>query len=104
MYSYRSQILNFRLTADLVDAERYQDAYYKLSDEVNSLADRNALAEDEAQRLSQFNAEILSHNNPAQRIMYLDRVRRELAEVKQVRFHNRMGLFALLTCHLRICL
>ena len=50
------------------------------------LVARNQLAESEANRLSQFNAEILAHNNPAQRIVYLDRVRRELAETKQVRF------------------
>jgi hypothetical protein len=47
--------------------------------------DRNNLAEEEANRLSKFNAEILGHNNPAQRIMYVDRIRRELAEVKHVR-------------------
>jgi hypothetical protein len=73
------------LTVDLTDAERYRDAYHKLLDEVGVLAARNQLAESEANRLSQFNAEILGHNNPAQRIVYLDRVRRELAETKQVR-------------------
>jgi hypothetical protein len=76
--------LCFRLTVDLTDAERYRDAYHKLLDEVGVLAARNQLAESEANRLSQFNAEILGHNNPAQRIVYLDRVRRELAETKQV--------------------
>ena len=45
---------------------------------------KNALAEEEARRLSQFNAEILGHNNPSQRIMYVDRIRRELHETKQV--------------------
>jgi hypothetical protein len=73
------------LTVDLTDAERYRDAYHKLLDEVGVLAARNQLAESEANRLSQFNAEILGHNNPSQRIVYLDRVRRELAETKQVR-------------------
>jgi hypothetical protein len=71
-----------RLSAELVDVERFQEAYYALSDRVGELAARNALAEDEADRLSAFNAEILSHNNPAQRVMYLERVRRELAETK----------------------
>jgi hypothetical protein len=74
-----------RLTVDLTGAERYREAYHKLLDEVGVLAARNQLAESEANRLSQFNAEILGHNNPAQRIVYLDRVRRELAETKQVR-------------------
>ena len=54
-------------------------------DEVGALVDRNNLAEGEADRLSKFNAEILGHNNPAQRIMYVDRIRRELAETKHVR-------------------
>ncbi|KIM83361.1 hypothetical protein PILCRDRAFT_819600 [Piloderma croceum F 1598] len=71
-----------QLTAELTDAERYQAAYYSLVDEVGALVDRNDLAEDEAERLSKFNAEILGHNNPAQRIMYVDRIRRELAETK----------------------
>jgi hypothetical protein len=74
-----------RLTAELTEAERYQTAYYRLVDEVGELVARNALAEDEADKLSRFNAEILGHNNPAQRIMYVDRIRRELAETKQVR-------------------
>ncbi|KAG9220820.1 hypothetical protein CCMSSC00406_0002580 [Pleurotus cornucopiae] len=56
-----------QLTAELSEAARYQDAYYSLSEEVDSLVARSALAEDEALRLSQFNAEILGHNNPAQR-------------------------------------
>jgi hypothetical protein len=54
-------------------------------DEVGAVVDRNNLAEEEADRLSKFNAEILGHNNPAQRIMYVDRIRRELAETKHVR-------------------
>ncbi len=77
------------MTVDLTDAERYREAYHKVLDEVGVLAARNQLAESEANRLSQFNAEILAHNNPAQRIVYLDRVRRELAETKQVRFFTR---------------
>ena len=81
---------------ELADAERYREAYQNLVDEVGVLAARNELAESEAQRLSQFNAEILGHTNPAQRIVYLDRVRRELAETKQVRSckKKRGGEFA----------
>ncbi|KAJ7462204.1 hypothetical protein B0H11DRAFT_1871407 [Mycena galericulata] len=70
------------LTTELADSEQFQAAYYSLSDEVNSLIARNELAEGEAQQLSKFNAEILGHHNPAQRIMYVDRIRRELAEIK----------------------
>ncbi|KAI6040328.1 hypothetical protein EDC04DRAFT_1535466 [Pisolithus marmoratus] len=57
---------------------------YKLVDETADLLARNNLAEEEADRLSRFNAEILGHRNPAQRIMYVDRIRKELAETKQV--------------------
>jgi len=71
--------------SEVAQAEGYQEAYVTLVDEVNALVDRNSLAEDEAAKLSKFNAEILGHNNPAQRIMYVDRIRSELAETKQVR-------------------
>lgn len=69
---------------ELADLSRFQEAYYNLVDEAEALVARNYLAEEEAQNLSKFNAEILSHNNPAQRIVYVDRIRQELAEVKQV--------------------
>ncbi|KAI0071475.1 hypothetical protein K474DRAFT_1693455 [Panus rudis PR-1116 ss-1] len=72
-----------QLTSDLAEAERYQEAYADLVEEVGALIQRNALAEEEATRLSRFNAEILGHNNPAQRIQYVDRIRRELFETKQ---------------------
>ncbi|VDC06436.1 unnamed protein product [Peniophora sp. CBMAI 1063] len=86
-----------QLSEEMADLARYQEAYYALSDEVGSLAARNALAEDEAERLSQFNAEILSHNNPAQRIMYLDRIRRELADTKQELLEERRAKESALT-------
>lgn len=54
-------------------------------DETEGLLARNDLAEGEVARLSRFNAEILGHNNPAQRITYVDRIRKELADMKQVR-------------------
>ncbi|KAI0374148.1 hypothetical protein BV20DRAFT_1111162 [Pilatotrama ljubarskyi] len=72
-----------QLSADLAEAEKYQEAYDSLLAEVDALVLRNALAEEEAQRLSKCNAEILGHHNPAQRIMYVDRIRRELHETKQ---------------------
>ncbi|KAI0820002.1 hypothetical protein BC628DRAFT_1399853 [Trametes gibbosa] len=72
-----------QLSADLADAEKYEEAYNGLLAEVDALVMRNALAEEEAQLLSKHNAEILGHHNPAQRIMYVDRIRRELHETKQ---------------------
>ncbi|EPT04511.1 hypothetical protein FOMPIDRAFT_1027782 [Fomitopsis schrenkii] len=72
-----------QMSAELADAERYREAYGQLVEEVDALVARNALAEEEASKLSKFNAEIVGHNNPAQRIMYVDRIRRELHETKQ---------------------
>ena len=75
------------MSTDLADAEQYREAYASLLAEVDALVEKNALAEDEAKRLSAFNAEIIGHRNPAQRIQYVDRIRRELHETKQVRSH-----------------
>ncbi|KAG2078938.1 hypothetical protein BDR04DRAFT_1226123 [Suillus decipiens] len=72
-----------QLQAELADLSRFQEAYYNLIDETEALVARNNLAEEEAKNLSKFNAEILGHNNPVQRILYVDRIRRELSEVKQ---------------------
>lgn len=71
-----------------MDAERYQGAYYSLLDEVGATIARNELAESEAERLGKLNAEILGHNNPAQRIVYVDRIRKEMAETKHVRVRH----------------
>ncbi|KAJ7346535.1 hypothetical protein DFH08DRAFT_193064 [Mycena albidolilacea] len=70
------------LTTELAESDQFQAAYYSLSDEIKSLIARKELAEGEAEQLSRFNAEILGHQNPAQRIMYVDRIRREMAEIK----------------------
>ncbi|KAG1858176.1 hypothetical protein F4604DRAFT_1659264 [Suillus subluteus] len=72
-----------QLQAELADLSRFQEAYYNLVDETEALVARNNLAEEEAESLSKFNAEILGHNNPVQRILYVDRIRQELSEVKQ---------------------
>lgn len=74
----------YSLAADLTEAERYREAYCSMIDEVDALVRKNALAEDEARKLSKFNAAILGHNNPQQRIMYVDKIRQELHETKQV--------------------
>lgn len=68
----------------MTELSRFQEAYYNLVDETEALVARNNLAEEEAETLSKFNAEIIGHNNPGQRILYVDRIRRELSEVKQV--------------------
>lgn len=65
---------------------RWEDAYKRLHEEVEALVQRNELVEREAENMSRFNAEILGHTNPNQKIHYLDRIRRDLAETKQARF------------------
>src|SRR5260370_31795488 len=52
---------------------------------VDILVSRNLLAEEEAEHLSKFNAQILGHGNVRQRIYYVDRLRKEMSDVKQVR-------------------
>lgn len=76
----------YRLSESLAEAEQYREAYGNLLEEVEGLIQRNALAEEETHRLSKFNAEIVGHNNPAQRIVYVDRIRRELHDTKQVSY------------------
>ncbi|KAH6914162.1 hypothetical protein BKA70DRAFT_656426 [Coprinopsis sp. MPI-PUGE-AT-0042] len=72
-----------RLTNELASLEPYKDAFEQLNSRIDSLLARKKVAEDEAAELSEFNAQILGHHNAAQRIMYVDRIRRELAECKQ---------------------
>jgi hypothetical protein len=79
-----------------MESIKYQHAYEELSERVSLAIARSALAEEEADKLSKFNAEILGHQNASQKIMYVDRVRRELAETKQVGtfFHVIISLFS----------
>ena len=94
---------------DLADATRFKEAHADLLAEVVELIQRNELAEAEAERLSKFNAEvrhpsasvsiyqfisilqIVGHTNPQQKIFYVDRIRRELADTKHVRRLKRKG-------------
>ena len=64
---------------------------------------RNQIAEEEVNRISRFNAEILGHNNPAQRIMYVDRIRRELADAKQVSLELEGGDLSTLSSYIDNC-
>jgi chromosome segregation ATPase len=81
---YGSLTALIRLTAELMDAMQYQDAYRELTEQVSITIARSNLAEEEVEKLSRFNAEILGHRNASQKIMYVERIRRELAETKQV--------------------
>jgi hypothetical protein len=64
---------------------------------------RNQIAEEEVNRIGRFNAEILGHNNPAQRIMYVDRIRRELADAKQVSLELEGGNLSTLSSYIDNC-
>ncbi|KLO12253.1 hypothetical protein SCHPADRAFT_875665 [Schizopora paradoxa] len=72
-----------QLSNGIADADIYREAYESIAEEMRNLVARNTLAEEEAERLSKFNAEILGHRNPVQKICYVDKIRRELAETKQ---------------------
>ncbi|KAF8482218.1 hypothetical protein JB92DRAFT_3036967 [Gautieria morchelliformis] len=70
------------LVDQLADVMRYKEAHAELLAEAVELIQRNELAEAEAERLGKFNAEILGHTNPNQKIFYVDRIRGELADAK----------------------
>ncbi|CEH16263.1 STRUCTURAL MAINTENANCE OF CHROMOSOMES SMC FAMILY MEMBER [Ceraceosorus bombacis] len=66
----------------LANAERYQTAYETLSKEYKVLLSRALHAESEASLLSTLNADLASHENPMQKVHYMDRLRRERDEAK----------------------
>ncbi|KAF8325219.1 uncharacterized protein EI90DRAFT_2179828 [Cantharellus anzutake] len=71
------------LEASLNDGVKFQEAHDALLKQVDILVSRNVLAEEEAEHLSKFNAQILGHTNVNQRIYYVDRLRKEMSEIKQ---------------------
>ncbi|KAL1725218.1 hypothetical protein EV714DRAFT_221782 [Schizophyllum commune] len=71
------------LTAELEEAIEYKDAYEQLVEEAHVLASRNEIAEAEARQLMKANADILGHDNPSQRIVYVDKIRNELHGTRQ---------------------
>ncbi len=81
-----------RMASLLDQAEHYETLYNELAEQTKHLLERNALAEEEKATLSALNSELLSHNNPHQKIMYMDRVRHELDDVKQENLGLRFQL------------
>ena len=75
--------MDSRLTKEVQELEPYAEAYSTLLNQIALLRSRQEIAEEQANQLSQCNAELLGHHNPAQRILYVDRIRRELAEARQ---------------------
>jgi hypothetical protein len=67
-----------------IDVRRAEAAHDQLLEQYEILETRLALAEDESDRLSQVNAELISHGNGLQRISYVEGVRREMSLIKQV--------------------
>ncbi|KAN0064483.1 hypothetical protein ACQY0O_002109 [Thecaphora frezii] len=72
-----------RLAEEVEQLSIYQAMYEDLCVEVRHLASRSELAEAESDHLATITAKLLGHSNPAQKIVYLDRVRRELQEAKR---------------------
>ena len=72
-----------RMAQMLGEASKYEALYTELCQQTRHLLERHALAEEEKASLSALNASLLSHTNPFQKIMYMDRIRRELDDVKQ---------------------
>ncbi|KAJ9475101.1 ER to Golgi transport-related protein [Pseudozyma hubeiensis] len=81
-----------RMASMLNQAEHYEALYNELVEQTKHLVQRNALAEEQVASLSALNSELLSHNNPNQKIMYMDRVRHELDDVKHENFDLRWQL------------
>ncbi|CBQ72398.1 conserved hypothetical protein [Sporisorium reilianum SRZ2] len=81
-----------RLATLLDQAEHYEALYHELVEQTKHLVQRNALAEEEKAALSALNAELLSHTNPNQKIMYMDRIRHELDDVKHENLSLRLQL------------
>ncbi|SNX84705.1 uncharacterized protein MEPE_03414 [Melanopsichium pennsylvanicum] len=81
-----------QMAAQLDQALHFEALYHELAHEMKHLIERNALAEEEKATLSALNSELLSHNNPMQKIMYMDRVRHELDDVKQENLSLRLQL------------
>lgn len=79
--------------ASLLDSSsHFESMYLELVDATKHLTERLALAEEEKARLAAFNSELLGHNNPNQKIMYLDRVRGELDEIRRENIGLRLEL------------
>lgn len=81
-----------RMASLLDHAEHYELLYNELVEQARHLVQRNALAEEQVASLSALNSELLSHKNPNQKIMYMDRVRHELDQVKHENLDLRLQL------------
>ena len=81
-----------RMASLLDQAEQFESLYHELAEQTKHLVERNALAEEEKATLSALNSELLSHSNPNQKIVYMDRVRHELDDVKQDNLGLRLQL------------
>ncbi|TKY86443.1 hypothetical protein EX895_004592 [Sporisorium graminicola] len=81
-----------RMALLLDQAEHFETLYLELVEQSKHLVQRHALAEEEKAALSALNSELLSHNNPNQKIMYMDRIRHELDDVKQENLGLRLQL------------
>jgi hypothetical protein len=70
-----------------LEAAGFEEQYNELLERQAILEAREAMAIEEAERLSMQNAELLGHTNGSQKIGYVDGVRREMALCKHVSRH-----------------
>lgn len=71
-----------QLQARLDEVEQEKARLMKLND---LLSRQSTLDAEETTKLAQLNAELISHQNPAQRLKVMDRIRREGKEERNVR-------------------
>ncbi|ORY31611.1 hypothetical protein BCR39DRAFT_558076 [Naematelia encephala] len=69
---------------DAVDrAQQYEELYEALLERHRILQSREAIAQEEVERIGHQNAELMGHTNGDQKISYIEILRREMALVKQ---------------------
>lgn len=84
-----------RMASLLDQAEHFESLYHELAEQTKHLVERYALAEEQKATLAALNSELLSHNNPNQKIMYMDRIRHELDTTKHENLSLRLQLVRL---------
>lgn len=70
------------LLDDLARSSNYEAAYYGIRAEAQKLLTRLTAREVQAQELTSLNVALASHNNPNQKIFYLDRIRSQLDDTR----------------------
>ena len=78
------------LLRELERSSQYETAYQTLRAQAQVLVSQSTSYEAQMKELSSLNTILASHTNPSQKILYLDRIRRELDE-RRVQTHVLLG-------------